>query len=110
MDATEFANWKKLTASSAHRWTVDEVRKHNDGTLLAYKGGADGVYVELAPDGTAKTGHYHGAVPHIGEALFQAPLFTKKFATQSDALARISERLGLNFLLAITHGQSPYAA
>ena len=107
MNAQEFKEWQAVTASSTNHWTVDTCQMQNTNRVLAYIGGASGAFVEIDATGKATAGRYDGAVPHIGEALFQ-PQHTRQYASQSEAIARIAERLGLGFLLALTQGQSPY--
>jgi len=97
MNKQEFEAWKEHTASSAGRWTVDPVHNGQGRDLLIHKGGVDGDYVLVLPDGTLSIGAYAGAVPHIGEALF-TPRGAKKFADFDTALARAIEAGGLAFL------------
>lgn len=70
MSPQEFAAWSERTRASETRWQVYSIMWLNQGRFLAYRGGVDGIYAEVSPDGVAAIGTYEGAVPHIGEALF----------------------------------------
>lgn len=98
MNKQEFEAWLAVTQASKDRWILDYVTYHNRGDLLFYTGGQSGNYIEIAADGTATIGTYEGALPHIGEALFQ-PKHTRKFESRDAAFARVSEALGVQFLI-----------
>lgn len=93
MTREELAAWKAVTASSCSRWCVDLTTLLNRGELLVYTGGEDGVYVRIGATGTATTGVYSGAYPHIGEALFREQ-YSRTFPSRDAAVAEISVRLG----------------
>lgn len=74
MTQEEFDGWSRITALSREQWLMDQVTWENKQTLLAYKGGENGTYVRVEPDGRLEIGEYEGAIPHIGEALFHIEL------------------------------------
>lgn len=98
MTKSEFESWKRETEKSRHHWQVDEVRRHNSGDLLFYKGGQSGQFIWIAAIGQASVGTYHGAIPHIGDAAFQI-LHTRRFSSQEEALKTVIEKAGLGFLM-----------
>lgn len=99
MDKNEYAGWMRLTKASEHKWVHDTVMFHNHGIHLFYKGGTDGIYIQIMPDGTASIGNYAMAIPHIGDAMFTVK-HSKKLAEDADtALGIVLERMGLQFLL-----------
>ncbi len=98
MTENEFKNWSAVTARSKERWTVDPIALHNRQVYLIYKGGEDGKFIEVHPDGKLFVGDYEGAAPHIGEAFFKVN-FSKTFESQDAALKRIVEAGGMDFLL-----------
>jgi len=98
MTKSEYDHWKRVTAQSTQNWILDEITLHNWNSYLFYKGGEDGTYIEINPSGRATVGHYEGALPHIGEALFIAK-HTKVLADNAEeALKIVTERMGLQFL------------
>lgn len=117
MDKKEFDAWTAETKFSERCWRRDYItgensklraRRMGDPSMeeeLFYKGGEDGVYIEIRGNGTVTVGEYEGAIPHIGEAIFKVkhsnrPLYNGKPAeTLSDGFTAITERLGLQFLV-----------
>jgi hypothetical protein len=99
MTKDEFDKWMEETKGSRRRWTVDQVRLHNHGEYLFYKGGVDGIFIEVQRGGSVLIGEYEGAIPHIGEALFKVEHMQKVADTVSAALVHTLERLGLTFLM-----------
>lgn len=99
MTENEFNYWKSKTNESKFHWMSDETQWYNHKRLLLYKGGEDGIYIELEKDGMASYGIYKNAYPHIGEAIFQE-LKCKKFESQEIAIRNICKTPEL--LLAIT--------
>jgi len=122
MTKAEFDAWTKETKFSEKKWCRDFITGENSklyashpewfrGRLqpvereLFYKGGVDGVYIEIAGDGTVNVGEYEGAIPHIGEAIFTVkhsnkPVYHGKPASSlNEGFAAITERLGLGFLI-----------
>jgi len=102
MNANEYEAWRQVTLSSIANWVLDEIQLHNRGTYFFYKGGEDGNYIEVRKDGTATIGTYEGAIPHIGEAVFQVVHTNKVAETADAALAVIVQKMGLDFLLNLT--------
>ena len=99
MDNAEFQAWMKVTKFSEQGFVLDEVTRHNRGNLLFYKGGEDGVFIDVSKEGVVTVGNYEGACPHIGEAMFQT-VFSRKVAdTQDAAFRQVTEKLGVQFLL-----------
>ena len=101
MTKQEYEAWRKETEDSRFHWQTDPIMEANTGTLLFYKGGENGSFIEVTKDGKATIGNYAGAVPHIGEALF-TPKHVRQFTDQNTALARLIERMGIPFLLDFT--------
>jgi hypothetical protein len=122
MTRNEFDAWIKETKFSERKWRRDYITGENSRLYaghpewfkcgvkpiereLFYKGGVDGVYIEIRGDGTVTVGEYEGAIPHIGEAVFtikhsNKPLYHGKPAsTLSEGFVAITERLGLGFLI-----------
>jgi len=122
MTKEEFNAWTEETKFSERNWRRDHITGDNSklykehpewfkGKMkpvereLFYKGGTDGVFIEIIGDGTVTVGEYKGAVPHIGEALFipkhtNRPLYHGRPAENlSDGFAAITERLGVEFLV-----------
>ena len=71
MNDHEFEYWQAVTQSSKYRWREDEITRLNGNGTLFYTGGEDGMYLKLSPKNKITVGHYEGAFPHIGEAIFQ---------------------------------------
>ena len=70
MTELECKQWMAVTANSQYQWTEDEVTRLNGRGALYYRGGTDGVYMRIRPEGKLSIGTYEGAIPHIGEATF----------------------------------------
>lgn len=109
MTDTEFSAWAKFTMGSAGHWHIDPIHASAED-FLAFcplpSEPSSGIYVNIR-GGVLETGRYQDAIPHIGEAFFM-PKVTKTFASAADAHKHAIEALGIAFLLAITHGTSPY--
>jgi hypothetical protein len=71
MTYSEFQAWKEVTRRSEGRWQMDLIQYANRGEYLFYKGGEDGVFVQVDATGKIERGTYEGALPHIGEAGFK---------------------------------------
>lgn len=71
MTRAEFDGWAAVTRASETTWQLDLCSWHNQGCYFIYKGGVDGVYLQVRSNGVAEIGTYEGALPHIGEALFR---------------------------------------
>jgi len=112
MNATETENWTKAMRAARGRWTVDPIHngQNNRRLLMHLSNTSDhtkGLFVTVEQDGHATAGTFEDAIPHIGEAAF-AIKWSHKFTNQTEAISKLAERLGIAFLLGITHGSSPY--
>ena len=83
MTKHEFVAWATHTDRSRRGWQRDDVLWHNRGTLLLYRGGEQGLYI-LVEQATVTVGSYRGAIPHIGEAMFDVG-GRRAFASESAA-------------------------
>jgi len=119
MTKKEFDYWWGQTQKSKWAWKRDYItgensrlrsERENNPALyreLFYKGGEDGIYIEIDGTGKVEVGEYQGAYPHIGEAIFTTkhknnPMHKGKPAENfEDALTAIMERLGVQFLIDI---------
>lgn len=104
MTKIEFDEWMEITGFSERRWMFDDVTYRNRGEMLWYKGGVDGVYIDVQSNGTVSVGEYAGAIPHIGEALFQPKHSQKVADNANEASLIVLERLGVGFLLSWLQG------
>jgi hypothetical protein len=98
MNATEIKAWTLETMKSEHAWRTDAVLRENQGIWLIFKGGVDGQYIEIQPDGKATCGNYSGAMPCITDAAFE-PVYTKQFDDLNQALTVITTKMGVHFLM-----------
>jgi hypothetical protein len=98
MNAIEARKWIRETNRSKNAWRTDEVLRMNHGIYLIYKGGENGTYLEVLPDGKATFGYYRGAMPCITDAEFE-PVNTRQFESVNDALTKIMEKMGVHFLI-----------
>jgi hypothetical protein len=96
MTKAEFEAWKAETERSTYAWRMDMLRYHNGKSLFFYIGGNTGRFVQISADGHALIGHYSGAIPHIGDALFYID-HERQFPDQHSALVALSNRLGPKF-------------
>jgi hypothetical protein len=112
MTKKEFNEWMKVVKFSENHWVSDYITEQNSRQrgqpeLLLYKGGQDGIYLNVLSDGTVEVGEYKSAIPHIGDAMFKPihknrPDFHGRPAsTVQEGLAAICERLGVPFLLSL---------
>jgi len=124
MTKAEFNAWTEETKFSERNWRRDHITGDNSKLYaehpewfkgkvkpvereLLYKGGENGVYIEIMGDGTVSVGEYTGAIPHIGEALFtpkhsNKPMYHGKPAeTLNEGFTAITERLGIGFLISL---------
>lgn len=97
--ANEYDLWLAETKKSEYQWMLDEITRLNKGDLLLYKGGMDGIFIEIQKDGLLLIGKYEGAIPHIGDAIFTTTA-KKQFENQDKAIQRAVNVGGLDFLLA----------
>lgn len=111
MTSQEFEAWMRQTERSKKGWQVDEVLLANRGEHLMYRGGQDGTYVAISTDNIVQVGHYEGALPHIGEAIF-TPRGTKEFDSKDDAFSAVAGATGISGLMAllIGDGRNPFDA
>jgi hypothetical protein len=98
MTEREYLNWKAITESSRFRWVEDDIYRLNGRGAFYYSGGEDGVYMRIDKDGTLTAGHYEGAIPHIGEAMFTEE-FQKRYESWNAAYTAAIEAGGKQFLL-----------
>ncbi len=84
MDQREFERWQEVTSSSQYMWVEDAATRMNGRGCLYYSGGESGIYMRITPAGKLQAGHYEGAVPHIGEALFK-PLAERECGSFNEA-------------------------
>jgi hypothetical protein len=99
MTQIEYDNWKKTTDKSKTVWMMDEITFRNRNEYLFYKGGVDGTYISIEKNGMTEIGYYKGALPHIGEAMFETKHNKKLGANNSEALTVVMEKLGIPFLM-----------
>ena len=71
MTHAEIKAWLARPESSRNRWTEDEIFRLNGRGAKYYRGGENGIYMDIHKDGRLEIGEYDGALPHIGEACFQ---------------------------------------
>lgn len=114
MTQNEQQAWADYMKSCRGKWSLDPIHNgtHGKGHLffvLRDAAAGAGTYVTIDPAGKADAGEFTGAIPHMGEACYRSR-WSKQFENQSDAFARLVERLGIGFLFAMTHGTSPYHA
>lgn len=100
MTPAEFAAWKAETDKSKHQWRLDPIQMANHNTMLAYRGGENGSYVEIDETGLLSLGQYEGALPHIGEAMF-TERFKRQYSSFGAAFADCVEAGGLQFLFTL---------
>ena len=111
MTDEEYNSWKQLQMTNAGHWTVDPIHNGtNDQDLLVYVAQPNdptkGIYVNI-DNQKLIAGHFDDAIPHMGEASFTVK--TRIPVKSIDEGMKIAvERLGLEFLLALTHNVSPY--
>jgi uncharacterized protein DUF6011 len=101
MDMTpeEYKSWYAETMASTDTWKRDRIFEHNEKLeVFAFIGGVAGSFISLSSTGFVRIGTYADAIPHIGDAFFNN-LWEKQFADKSEALAMLTERGGLCFLL-----------
>ena len=102
MTPEEFDTWKKWTRESGHRWIVDPIHDGRGGRdLLLFIGGESGKLLCFSNWDTLEIGSYEGAVPHIGEAIFQ---IEERKTFESHVLAVVSgmEIAGQAFIVALS--------
>jgi hypothetical protein len=83
-DSNRVQELARNTASSVDKWQREKVFEANRGCLFFYKGGTHGIYIECKIDGTLELGTYEGAIPHLGDAMFQV-MSTSHWPTQYEA-------------------------
>lgn len=129
MTEQEFNAWAKFQATNAGHWCVDPIHNGTGGQdLLVYVAqpgdATQGIYVSIhkvplkpvqgvdganAKQWTLESGRFTDAVPHMGEAHYTIK-HRLPVEDLSDGVRVACERLGLSFLLALTHGVSPCRA
>jgi hypothetical protein len=97
MDKMEYHRWVMFTRSRRGHWTIDQVHNGENGQrFLAYcpnqLDATRGVYVALERDGRCSSGKYDGAIPHIGDACFQA-MWQMTFPSFDEGLKVVRHRI-----------------
>lgn len=100
----EYAHWIAKTESSRYRWTEDEIFRLNGRGAMYYHGGTDGIYLQIHKEGLVEFGKYEGAIPHIGDAMFQV-LAEKQTKDFNEAFAVAMNWGGKQFLVDMFCGQ-----
>jgi hypothetical protein len=98
-----FSAWLAVTESSRYKWVEDEIYHLNGRGAMYYTGGENGIYMQIRKDGTLEAGKYEGAIPHIGEATFQAQV-TKQYPNFSEAYKAAMEAGGKQFMIDMFSG------
>jgi len=98
MTKKEFTAWQAITESSRFKWTEDDIFRLNSKGNFYFIGGEDGQYIQIHKDGRLEVGTYEGAIPHIGEAVFETA-YTKQCADYSEAFKTALEKVGGKKLL-----------
>jgi len=117
MTEQEFNFWWDETQKSTYQWRRDliisgntklKAQRENNPALereLFYKGGENGIYIDIDGTGMVEVGEYEGAYPHIGEAMFTPkqknhPMYHGHPAQNlNDAFTAVIETLGIPFLV-----------
>jgi hypothetical protein len=108
MNEQEFVAWKAFTKESRYHWLEDGIYRLNGRGAFYFTGGEDGLYIQIQKDGVLKIGDYKGAIPHIGEAMFQ-PFAVKQYTNFSMAFTAAMEIAGMPFLLDMLNGSQQEA-
>lgn len=109
MTSKEYKAWKDDMKRNAGHWATDAI--HNSANdYLAYVAQPDdparGIFVTI-DERFLRCGKFEDALPHMGEATYHTGTFIE--CKDNNAAWKVAiERLGLSFLLSITHGASPY--
>ena len=90
MNPNTYKTWLSYAVNPNFAWCRDQVTWMNRGELLLSRGNHDGAYITIDRTGMARAGMYHGAIPHIGDALFSAPFYTKQFESLDAAVNGIA--------------------
>lgn len=98
MNQKEWESWKRVTASSTHRWVEDSIFYSSGRGAMYYTGGESGVYMKITKDGTFELGTYEGALPHIGEAFYTVEL-QKQCTDYNEAFQMACQLGGKKFLM-----------
>ena len=70
----EIKAYLALTESSRSQWTENEIYWLNSHGAKYYRSGENGVYIKIQQNVGLEIGNYEGAIPHIGEAIYQTIL------------------------------------
>jgi len=98
MTQEEFDRWQLITQGSRFRWTEDEIFRLNGRGALYYHGDENGIYIKIKNDGSLEAGNYTGAIPHIGEALYE-PKAERKYKDFNEAFTAAIKAGGKQFLV-----------
>ena len=97
MNKVEFDMWKKHTESNRFQWKLDPVHNGvNGNSYIFHRGGENGQFIEV-DCGKATIGNYEGAIPHIGEAMFQG-IYNNMYGSDNDAFLALIHKGGFTFL------------
>lgn len=125
MNTEEYTAWQRFMKESRGHWTVDPIHDgvHRDLIVFRCKNNdsSRGVYVAIAGP-QINAGEFSDAVPHLTDGFFTVdwsacfpdqigqkyPPIRGNEKPGNAASAFAIERLGINFLLAITQGRDPY--
>lgn len=103
MTKDEFNTWLEFQQDSATCWQSDPIREANGRGYLLFRGGIDGTYLEITPDGHVTTGFYEGAFPHMGEATYRPQHEPKKLGDNHlEALVVAADYFGLDYMRDLT--------
>ena len=111
MTEKEAAEWTAYMKTLRGRWSVDPIHNgEDDNDLLLFHPNLDdptlGVYVRVQ-GAQVSAGRFSEAIPHMGEALY-VPAWEKEYGSENEAMSAVINRVGVNALLALIDGASPY--
>lgn len=113
MDTQEYQAWNKFMQASKGFWTVDPIHNGVDrDDLILFKCSPNdetrGVYITIE-DRTVTSGRFEDGYPFLTDGVFDICWAASFPKGRDDAIAFVLESFGLNVLLAMTHGRSPYS-
>lgn len=104
----DLSYWLAVTESSRFKWTEDEIVRLNGRGAMYYIGGEYGQFIRINKDGLLTAGTYEGAIPHIGEAMFQV-VVEKQYPDFNAAFEAAVNAGGKKFLVDMFSGNMPIA-
>lgn len=102
----DFKRSQKITHSSEDGWVEDHITGLNGRGALFYKGGENGRYMRISPEGMLTVGTYEGAYPHIGETIF-SPAEQHRFESFDKALETACQLGGADFMTDMITAPTP---